>query len=101
MNQAQYLALLKLSTTFRDFSADLKRTILKATGEQREKYAQIFLEEMTSRKLAAKNYVNRNEQILVNCNYKSKKQKVKSMLKDESVLSTDELNSAEELIKNL
>lgn len=101
MTDSEYLQLLERSTSFKTLSEADQESIRKAVGEERTSFVKVFQEEAEMIAEAYGKLADQTEKIVVDLKRDGQKNKKAKLINAEISQHTNEMNSAENLLKNL
>lgn len=101
MNHDEYVQLVKASEVFQKLDEDFQQEILKAEGEEKDRFIQIFKTERDGIAAAQKEFIENTEQIVDTLEQDLQKEKRDFLKVAESDLRKSEAAGAEELLDSL
>jgi len=101
MTPEEYQQLLKSSTSYKELPNEMQDKIIKAEGETQKTYIKIFMEEQTMIIQAKKEYIKKNEQVVLELNYSVKLHQKQELARQEQDAMKQEALNAENLLNNI
>lgn len=101
MKKSEYKLLLKNSPSFTKLTPNYQNRVLTAKGDLQQTYIKIYSDEANLLFEVRKEYMEANQKVIIELNFKVKKTASHSSRRSEIMRMAKDIHAAEDLLKNI